>query len=174
MLDINSNEQFNSPQIWIDQLLRLFHTGKFSEQIVKEQIETVIIAVSETTGLTISYAVLMCWMHPEIQERVFDEMKSVYDSSDEYSWYKYIQQFTYLDCMLEEVLRMFSVAPFIVRAYIANTKLKMCTLDDTKGRFPFVWLRTAILHSFAYNLTINDDRIDEVTFFELFSNDLYF
>lgn len=39
MLVINSNEQFKSRQILIDQLLRLFYAEKFSEQIVKERIE---------------------------------------------------------------------------------------------------------------------------------------
>lgn len=126
--DANSDIPFKSPQILIDQLFRLFHAGKFSEQVVKEQIETVIIAGNETSGLTASYAILMLAMHPDIQERVFEELKSVYDSPDEYSSYERIQQLTYLDCVLKEVMRMFPVAPFIVRCCIGNTKLRTCTI----------------------------------------------
>lgn len=87
-----------------------------------------IIAGNETSGLTISYAILMLAMHPDIQERAFEELKSLYDSPDEYSSYERIQQLTYLDCVLKEVMRMFPVAPFIVRCCIANTKLRTFTI----------------------------------------------
>lgn len=127
-IDANSDAPFKSPQILIDQLSRLFYAGKFSEELVKEQIETVIIAGNETSGLTVSYAVLMLAMHPEIQERLFEELERVCDSADEYLSCERIQQLAYLDCVLKEVMRMFPVAPFIVRCCTADTNLSMCTI----------------------------------------------
>lgn len=128
MIDESTDAPFKSPQILIDQLSRLFYAGKFSDEMVKEQIETVIIAGNETSGLTVSYAILMLAMHPEIQERVFEELKRVFDSPDEYLSCERIQQLTYLDCVLKEVMRMYPVAPFIVRCCTADTKLRTCTI----------------------------------------------
>lgn len=112
----------------IDQLFRLLYAGKFDEQLVKEQIETIIIAGNETSGLSISFAILLLAMYPDIQERVFAELKSVYDSPDEYSTYDQIQQLTYLDRVLKEIMRLFPVVPFIMRTCTANTKLRTCTI----------------------------------------------
>lgn len=39
----DSDESYKTPQVLIDQLFRLFFSGHFSEQVVKEQIETVLI-----------------------------------------------------------------------------------------------------------------------------------
>lgn len=112
----------------INQLFSLFFGGKFTEQIVKEQIETVIIAGNETSALTISYTLLLLAMYPSIQNRVFEELCSVYKSKDEYSSYERIQQLKYLDCVIKESMRLFPVAPFIVRCCIADTALSTFTI----------------------------------------------
>lgn len=128
IIDECSETPFKTPQILIDRLCRLFYSGKFDEQLVKEHIETIIIAGNETSGLTVSFAILMMGMYPEIQELVFEELKSVYDSPDEYSSYEHIQQLVFLDRVLKEVMRLFPVVPFVVRTCTANTKLRTCTV----------------------------------------------
>lgn len=73
----DSEESYKTPQVLIDQLFNLFYSGKFSEQLVKEQIETVLIAGNETSALTLSYTILLLAMHPEIQDRLYNELRSV-------------------------------------------------------------------------------------------------
>lgn len=73
----DSEENYKSPQVLIDQLFRLYFSGKFSDQIVKEQIETVLIAGNETSALTLSYTILLLAMHPTIQDRLYEELRSV-------------------------------------------------------------------------------------------------
>lgn len=124
----DSNESYTSPQVLIDQLFRLFFSGKFSEQIVKEQIETVIIAGNETSALTISYTLLLLAMYPEIQNRLFSELRSVYETQDEDTSYEHIQRLPYLDQVLKEGMRMFPVAPFIVRTATADTPVSNCII----------------------------------------------
>lgn len=124
----DSEEAYKSPQILIDQLFRLFFAGKFSEQLVKEQIETVLIAGNETSALTLSYTILLLAMHPDIQERLYNELRSVYESQDEDSSYEIIQRLPYLDLVLKEGMRMFPVAPFIVRTATADTAVSSCVI----------------------------------------------
>lgn len=67
-------------------------------------------------------------MYPEIQERLYEELHSVYDSQDEYTSYEKVQQMPYLDMVLKEGMRMFPVAPFIVRTATADTPVSTCII----------------------------------------------
>lgn len=121
----DSEESYKTPQVLIDQLFHLYYAGKFSEQLVKEQIETVLIAGNETSALTLSYTILLLAMHTEIQDRLYNELHSVkkskqffcshyliiqfyfyctkvYDTQDEHTTYEKIQQLPYLDMVLKE------------------------------------------------------------------------
>lgn len=124
----DSGESYKTPQVLIDQLFHLFFSGKFSEQIVKEQIETVLIAGNETSALTLSYTILCLAMYPDIQDRLYEELRQVYDSQDENTSYKRVQQLPYLDMVLREGMRMFPVAPFIVRTATADTPVSNCII----------------------------------------------
>lgn len=124
----DSLESYKTPQVLIDQLFRLFFSGKFNAQIVKEQIETVLIAGNETSALTLSYTILLLAMYPEIQDKLYEELHSVYDTQDEYTTYEKVQQMPYLDMVLKEGMRMFPVAPFIVRTATADTPVSTCII----------------------------------------------
>lgn len=128
VIDEDSEETYKSPQVLIDQLFRLFFAGKFSEQIVKEQIETVLIAGNETSALTLSYTILLLAMYPDIQEKLYEELRSAYDTQDEDTCYERVQQLPYLDMVLKEGMRMFPVAPFIVRIATADTPVSNCII----------------------------------------------
>lgn len=128
VIDENSTESYSTPQVLIDQLFRLFFSGKFSDQIVKEQIETVLIAGNETSALTLSYTILLLAMYPEIQERLYEELRANYDTQDEDTPYEKIPYLPYLDCVLKEGMRLFPVAPFIVRTATADTPISNCII----------------------------------------------
>lgn len=98
----DSDLAYKTPQVLIDQLFRLFSLGKFDEQTIKEQIETVLMAGSETSALTLSYVILMLAMHPDVQDRLYQELHSVFASQDEETSYEHLQQLTYLDRVLKE------------------------------------------------------------------------
>lgn len=130
VIDEHSEENYKTPQVLIDKLFRLFFAGKFSEQVVKEQIETVLIAGNETSALTLSYTILLLAMYPDIQEKVYAELRSVYDTQDEYTTYEKVQQLPYLEMVLKEGMRMFPVAPFIVRTATADTPISNCIIPN--------------------------------------------
>lgn len=67
-------------------------------------------------------------MYPEIQDRLYEELHSVYDSQDEYTSYEKVQQMPYLDMVLKEGMRMFPVAPFIVRTATVDTPVSTCII----------------------------------------------
>lgn len=123
-----SNESDKPHLALIDHLLDSYFAGRCSEKLIKEQIETMLMAGSDTTALTISFAILMLAMHPEIQERLFEELQSVYDTQDEATLNNHLTRLTYLDCCLKETMRLFPVASLIGRTPTVDIPVSNCTI----------------------------------------------
>lgn len=114
--------------ILIDHLLDSYFAGRCSEKIVKEQMETVLLAGSDTTALTISYAILMLAMHPNIQDCLYDELHSVYDAQNEETSFEQLQNLPFLDRCLKETMRLFPVASVIGRSANIDIPISTCTI----------------------------------------------
>lgn len=96
--------------------------------MVKQNIETLLMAGFETTASAISFAILMVAMHPKIQEQVIAEFRSVYDSPDEETTYEHIQKMPLLDRILKESMRLFPIAYLIGRTPTADIELNKCVI----------------------------------------------
>lgn len=128
MISEDSGESYKTPQVLINQLFRLMSVGKFDEQTIKQQMETILMAGSETSALTISFIILMVAMHPDVQERLYDELHSVFVAQDEDTSYEHLQKLTYLDRIIKEVMRLFPAAPLIARCARADIAISNCTI----------------------------------------------
>lgn len=122
------DESTDVPETLIDHLLESYFAGKCSEQVVKWQIETILIAGSDTSALTVSFTILMLAMHPDIQDRLFDELHTIYDEQDEQTTYDHLQKLPLLDCCLKESMRLFPVASLIGRTASADIAVSNCTI----------------------------------------------
>ncbi|XP_031639345.1 cytochrome P450 4C1-like [Contarinia nasturtii] len=124
----DSGEVYGKPQILIDRLLSLVHERKIDDQTAIEEVETMLIGGTETSALTTSYVVLLLAMYPEIQERVYDELKTVYKTQDEDTSYEHLQKLSYLDRVIKESLRLLPVGSFLVRRAIGDVEISNCTI----------------------------------------------
>lgn len=102
--------------------------GQFSEEMVKQQIDVLLIAGHETTASTIAYVILMLAMHPNIQEQVFDELRSKYDSPDQETTYEKMQSLHLLDRVIKETTRLFPVVFGFSRTPAVDIPLKNCVI----------------------------------------------
>lgn len=109
-------------------ILSLYFEGKLTEEMVKQQFETLLMAGFETTASAISFAILMVAMHQDIQEQAFNELRSVYDSQDEETTYEHIQKLHLLDRILKESMRIFPIAYLIGRTPTADIPLSNCVI----------------------------------------------
>lgn len=109
-------------------ILQLYLEGKLTEEMVKQNIETLLMAGFETTASAISYAILMVAIHQDIQEQVFAELRSAYDSPDEQTTYDHIQKMPLLDRVLKEAMRLFPIAYMIGRTPTADIHLDSCVI----------------------------------------------
>lgn len=90
-----------------------------------------IIAGSETTSATLSWAILLMARHPDIQKKVQAELDAVTGGSRKPSWNDR-QQTPYTEAVLHEIQRVANILPAAV-LHMANTDTKVASYTIPKG-----------------------------------------
>lgn len=67
----------------------------------------------------------MLAMHPEIQERAFQEIKAAHDTQTSDTDAEIIAKLDYLERCIKETMRLFPVGPFSARQNVEDVKLSM-------------------------------------------------
>lgn len=150
----DSEDTYKAPQTLIDQLFHLLSIGKFSERMIKAQIETMFIAGSETLSLTLSYSILMLAMHSNIQEKVYQELHSVFTNQNEDVSYEHVQQLHLLDRVIKESMRLFPAGALTARYVRADTPVSNCTIPKNA----IVTLSAFTMHRVSVNLNVKQKK----------------
>lgn len=113
-LDHNQNlikDEFEKPKIEfiIDQLIN--HESKFTDRELRDHLLTLKLTASDTTTNLVLAALLYISIHPEVQQKVVDEMAYGDHETD----YEQISNLKYLDMVLRETLRLFGPIPMMMR-----------------------------------------------------------
>lgn len=96
----------------------------FSYREVEDEANTIVFAAFETTAITLYYTLVLLAMFPEYQERVYEEIKSVFPNGGDYEVsYEDIQKLQYLDLVLNESLRLMPPIPLTLRQLTQDVKL---------------------------------------------------
>ncbi|CRK91004.1 CLUMA_CG004692, isoform A [Clunio marinus] len=69
----------------------------------------------ETTAYSLAMAVVILALHPEVQEKLHDELKNVFESPNEEVNEENLPQLTYLDLVVKEILRYWPPVSVIIR-----------------------------------------------------------
>nr|XP_050866027.1 cytochrome P450 4C1-like isoform X3 [Vespula vulgaris] len=126
---INKTQQSSEQKsrILLDFLFELSHDGgKYSEQDIRDEINTIVIAGSDTSATTISFVLLMLATFPDIQNKVFEELNQIYRSSDPKHvriTHDDIKNMKLLERVIKETLRLFPAGPVIVRKVMQDIKV---------------------------------------------------
>ncbi|XP_063709032.1 uncharacterized protein LOC134837580 [Culicoides brevitarsis] len=106
----------------IEILLQSNMDGKpLTNDDIRNEVKTFMLAGHETTSNALGFFFYNVAKYPEIQVKVLDEIKSLYDPKEPLTT-KILNSFTYLDCVIKESLRMFP----------AGTMLPKRCLDDVR------------------------------------------
>lgn len=105
-------------------LMPLCVEGQFSEEMVKQQIDVLLIGGHETTASTMAYAILMLAMHPNVQEQLFNELRSKYDTQGQETTYEKMLSLPLLDRVVKETMRLFPSIFSFSRTPAADISLK--------------------------------------------------
>ncbi|XP_062557030.1 uncharacterized protein LOC134221876 [Armigeres subalbatus] len=113
------------PKMFLDKVLELARDNKL--QLAKEDItqhmNTIVFAGNDTTANTMSNLLLMLAMHPDVQERVYQEVMEACPGTDQYVSLDDITKLTYTEMVCKETMRLFPVGPVIGRVAEKDIKL---------------------------------------------------
>ncbi|XP_015117287.1 cytochrome P450 4C1 isoform X1 [Diachasma alloeum] len=96
---------------------------------LRYQIYTVYIAAQDTTAVISSFTLLMLAMHPEVQKKVREEVDEVLGESEDVRE-EHLSKLRYLEMVIRETLRLFPIAPLMVRKTTGRIELESCTLPE--------------------------------------------
>ena len=122
--DKNSENEDNvliERNILIDHII--MNEDKFTEQQINDHIVT-FVSGYETWANALAHTMLMLAIHPEIQEKCFNEIKSVFNSKDVEIDAQSMNQLQYLDLVQKEVYRLMPTVPMILRQTLKDFELE--------------------------------------------------
>ncbi|XP_067615798.1 probable cytochrome P450 313a4 [Eurosta solidaginis] len=117
-------EYEESNQTLINLALKAMHQGQFTSTDVEIECFTMIAASYETSAIAVFSTLVMLSMHPEVQERVFEEIKSVFPDKVTSVEYDDLKKFPYLDMVIAESLRLAPPIPYIGREAVNEAKIR--------------------------------------------------
>uniref|UniRef100_A0A1B0GJT8 Cytochrome n=1 Tax=Lutzomyia longipalpis TaxID=7200 RepID=A0A1B0GJT8_LUTLO len=141
--NLDEGTSFKSPQLFIDQLLKLSMEGKyFTDTDVKNEANTIVATLRsisgqvkragregyESTALITSYCILMLAMHQDMQQKAYEEIKGVIPKTGDDVKYDDLSQLDYVERCLKETMRLFPTVPVVARKVDAPFKLDKYTI----------------------------------------------
>ncbi|XP_039437021.1 probable cytochrome P450 4d14 [Culex pipiens pallens] len=113
----DSDVGLKSKQALLDILLQANIDGKpLTNEEVREEVDTFMFAGHDTTASAITFILFSLAKHPDIQQKVYEEVRSVFgDSKDTPTTLTNLNDLKYLELVIKESLRMFPPVPFISR-----------------------------------------------------------
>ncbi|XP_016995846.3 probable cytochrome P450 313a2 [Drosophila takahashii] len=111
-------------KIVVDKAIELFRKGEISFMELKSECNGMVVASFETTAHTVYHTLVLLAMHPECQERVFNEIKELLPTAEDLEiTNEDLQKLVYLDRVLNEALRLIPSIPIITRDTMADLPL---------------------------------------------------
>lgn len=145
----DENENFKTPQIFIEQLFRLYKKGLVDDKMIKDQVNLLIFGVcfffysflsefmiflslilkgNDTSALATSHAILLLAMHPDIQEKAVKELEEVYENEDSETDYEKLSKLPYLEMVVKEASK--SKHLFLFTCTLSEPKIVIISLQE--------------------------------------------
>ncbi|XP_043682422.1 cytochrome P450 4C1-like [Vespula pensylvanica] len=141
--ELTKENSVQNPRVFLDLLFESSHEeGKYSQQDIRDEINTMIIAGSDTTTTTISFVFLMLASFPDIQNEVYEELNQIYGSNNpKYALISHddTKRMKLLERVIKETLRLFPIGPIIGRKVTKDIEVEQ-NLTIPKGSSLVFWI----------------------------------
>ncbi|GBP54916.1 Cytochrome P450 4V2 [Eumeta japonica] len=126
MFNANFEASVGRPfRAFLDLMLELTSKeGMFTDQEIREEVDTIIVAGQDTSGATVLFNLLLLGTHQEKQQKVYDEIQEIFENSDRDVSKEDLKRLIYLDATLKESMRLYPVVCVVARQADRDIKLR--------------------------------------------------
>nr|WRX06010.1 CYP340K6 [Helicoverpa armigera] len=126
--DTEANTSGLKYKAFLDLLIDLSADGVFTEKQIREQTEIILTTGFETTSTQLTFTMLLLGAHPDVQEKLYQELLEVLGPERDVGKYD-LNKLIYTNAVVMESLRVFRIIPFVLRCIDQDVKLKNYTMN---------------------------------------------
>nr|AHW57333.1 CYP4M38 [Chilo suppressalis] len=127
-LDDMDNNEYNMNNkrkrtAMLDLLIQAQKVNLIDDQGIQEEVDTFMFEGHDTTACGLMYCLMLLANHKDIQDKIFEELFTIFGNSDISASYDDLSKMRYLECCIKESLRLYPPVPFISRQLTESTDL---------------------------------------------------
>lgn len=165
--DVNQDIGIKKKKALLDFLLQASIDGKpLTDQDIREEVDTFMFEGHDTTTSGISFCLYNIAKHPEVQQKVFDEIQEKIGSDKIALSTQKLSNLHYLELVIKETLRLYPSVPYFARRFTEETTIAGYTFPEGCNIYisPYTMGRDPKL--FPDPLVFEPSRFDVETTFE--------
>nr|NP_001352320.1 cytochrome P450 4g15-like [Anoplophora glabripennis]QYA71968.1 cytochrome P450 [Anoplophora glabripennis] len=123
-LDVDDDIGEKKRMAFLDLMIEASQNGVvINDEEIKEQVDTIMFEGHDTTAAGSSFFLSMMGIHPDIQDKVVQELDEIFGDSNRPATFADTLEMKYLERCLMETLRMYPPVPIIARQLKQDVKL---------------------------------------------------
>ncbi|XP_072944819.1 cytochrome P450 4V2-like [Epargyreus clarus] len=111
----------------------------FSTRQVRNEVDTIILAGQETVATTLFYTLMMIGCKPDVQDKLYAEMKEIFGESKREVTKEDLSRMSYCEAVINETLRLYPPAPGVLRYGDHELQLESCKVPKGTTYFINFW-----------------------------------
>ncbi|XP_055851883.1 probable cytochrome P450 313b1 [Episyrphus balteatus] len=120
----SDNLSRKSKSIFVEQVRNYVEQGQLTWEDIRDEANVIIAATFETTSTALYFVTLCLAIHPEYQEKLFEELVSIFPEKQFEITKEDLEQMTYTEMVINEGMRLFSPVPVVIRTASDDFYLK--------------------------------------------------
>lgn len=114
-------EKRGKPKKISDTLILNEHS--YDKQTIRDNDHSILFAGFETSANQVCHAILMLALHQDVQEKAYQEVKEIFGSENAEFTLDTLNELRYLEQVIRETMRLFTVVPFICKTNTIDIEL---------------------------------------------------
>uniref|UniRef100_UPI002146ABCD cytochrome P450 4C1-like n=1 Tax=Vanessa atalanta TaxID=42275 RepID=UPI002146ABCD len=145
----------------LDLLLEIEEKGEIDIEGINEEVDTFMFAGHDTSACALQFAFMLMANHPEVQDKILEECRQIFGTSDRKPTMSDLADMKYLECCIKETLRLYPPVFFFMRYCKEDLKLKnyVCPVGTDFAIFVFELHRRS--DQFVEPLKFRPERFQE-------------
>ncbi|CAH2234779.1 jg25991 [Pararge aegeria aegeria] len=123
----------------LDLLIENEKLGNINVEGIREEVDTFMFEGHDTTAMALSFLIMAIANEPAVQEKLYDEMQTIFKSSQRPASMQDLSEMSYLECCIKESLRLYPSVPFISRFVTEELNLSGYTVPANTNYHIFIY-----------------------------------